>query len=295
MIYEHPLAYVLAMEGLALLRAFNGEHDRHFVDERLAEVRKLLDNDALQPEQVARADSIAGYRIWSQTYDAPNSAFDVDEPFLNPILDSLEPGDALDAACGTGRLAANLLARGHRVTGVDSSPEMLALAKAKLPKAEFHQADLTRLPLPDEAVDLVTCSLALTHVPDLAPVIAEFGRVLRPGGHLVISDMHAEGVLRAYNPHVRLPDGSPVRVASHRHLTGDYIRAALAAGLHVVSCEEPRNAPYRDDVPEDPATDPGPWEHWPWSLHALAPKAVRAANAEIPTMVIWQFRKARPA
>ena len=44
MIYQHPLAYLLGLEGVALLRAFNGEYDRDFTEARLAEIRALLDS-----------------------------------------------------------------------------------------------------------------------------------------------------------------------------------------------------------------------------------------------------------
>jgi hypothetical protein len=43
-IYQHPLAYLLDVEGLALLRGFAGWHDRDFIDPRLAEIRVLLDS-----------------------------------------------------------------------------------------------------------------------------------------------------------------------------------------------------------------------------------------------------------
>ena len=112
-------------------------------------------------------------------------------------LASREPGVALDAACGTGRFAEFLAKRGHRVIGVDSSPDMLAHARRRVPDAEFRLAELDRLPLPDDSVDVIVCALALVHVPRLHPVLAEFARVLRPGGDLVISDIHHELVTRA--------------------------------------------------------------------------------------------------
>ncbi|WP_234337094.1 class I SAM-dependent methyltransferase [Streptomyces xylophagus] len=62
--------------------------------------------------------------------------------------------------------------------------------------AHRPEVDLYRLPLPDDAVDTVVCALALEHIPELAPVLAEFARVLRPGGHLRISDAHLVSYLR---------------------------------------------------------------------------------------------------
>ncbi|WP_127933180.1 class I SAM-dependent methyltransferase [Nonomuraea polychroma] len=293
MIYEHPLAYVLGLEGLALLRSFTGEHDRTFVDARLAEIRKLLDDDTLADAavEVARVDTVEGYHIWSKTYDGPNSAFDIDEPFIREIVDALPAGVALDAACGTGRLAAYLAGRGHRVLGVDSSPDMLARARERVPQGEFHLGDLNRLPLPDDAVDLVVCSLALTHVPALDPVLAEFARVLRPGGQVVISDIHPDGVARGVIPSVRLPDGRPARVATYHHPIGDYLRAALAAGLQVRRCEEPPLESHDGPVPA--AAPLGPWDVWPWVLYDIVPEAARAAMAGEPSMVVWQFELGR--
>ena len=287
--YEHPLAYLLGVEGAALLRSFTGEFDRDFVEARIAEVRRLLDDETLAGAavEVDRLDAVAGYRMWSATYDQPNSAFDIDEPVIADIVASLPVGVALDAACGTGRHSRALAERGHRVIGVDGSADMLARARARVPEGEFLLGDLHRLPVADAEVDLVVCALALTHVPDLKPVIAEFARVLRPGGHLVISDVHHERVTWGSIPTVRGPNGQPARVATYRHPTGDYLRAALPVGLQPRRCEEPV-LPLPDRQP--PAPSPGPWDTWPWSLATLVPDAARAANAGSPAMVIWHFQ-----
>ncbi|TYB47293.1 methyltransferase domain-containing protein [Nonomuraea sp. PA05] len=290
MIYEHPLAYVLGLEGIALMRSFTGEHDRAFVEARLAEIRKFLDDDSLAGAavEVARVDTVPGYRIWSRTYDGPNAAFDLDEPFIREIVGALPAGDALDAACGTGRLAAYLAGRGHRVHGVDSSPDMLERARSRVPQAELRLGELCALPLADASVDLVVCSLALTHVPVLGPVLAEFARVLRPGGHVVTADIHPEGVARGVVPPVRLPDGRPGRVATYRHLVGDYVRAALAAGLLVRRCEEPL---HPEGEPGERAEVLERWDVWPWALCDLAPEAAHAAIAGRPSMLFWHFQR----
>jgi hypothetical protein len=49
MAYVHPLAYLVGLEGVALLHAFAGEYDRDFTEARLAEVRALLDSWSMQP------------------------------------------------------------------------------------------------------------------------------------------------------------------------------------------------------------------------------------------------------
>ena len=290
MIYQHPLAYLLGLEGIALLRGWAGDFDKEFVEARLAEVRRLLAADALANHDgvmVERGDTVTGYRRWAATYDQPrNSLFDADEPVMHQIIEGLPPGDALDAACGTGRYAEYLAGRGHRVLGVDSSPEMLARARARVPSGEFVLGDLHELPLPDSSIDLVVSALALAHVPTLAPVMAEFARVLRPGGNLVISDAHHEIVIRGSVPHAPGPNNEPGLAPSYRHTPGDFIRAALPVGLQVRRCEEP----YNDLPPPRPDTEltVTGWYEWPWSLLDLVPEASRAAWA-VPAVIVWHF------
>lgn len=109
MIYQHPLAYLLALEGLALMRSWAGDFDEEFVLARLAEVRQLLANDELAYHpgvKVRWGDVRSGYRDWAATYDEPsNGLFSLDTPVVGEILDGLGDGRgrmALDAACGTG-------------------------------------------------------------------------------------------------------------------------------------------------------------------------------------------------
>lgn len=283
MTYQHPLAFLVGLEGVALLRAFAGDEglDRAFVQARLDEVRRLLDEAA--PElgdgvETGHVGTVDGYRIWSQTYDDPgNPLIEVEEPVVHRILDGLPAGVALDAACGTGRHAEHLAARGHQVIGVDSSPDMLDRARKRVPDGEFHEGDLHALPVPDGSVDLVVCGLALTHVPDLAPVLSEFARVLRPGGHLVLSDIHVMSLYLGGVAHTAGPDGRPNLLPASRHLAGDYLNAAVPLGLRPVRCEEPR------------------WPANPWAGGPQAkqwcPDAAAAAYEATPAAVIWHFQR----
>jgi SAM-dependent methyltransferase len=203
-------------------------------------------------------------------------------------LSGREPGVALDAACGTGRFAAFLARRGHQVIGVDSSPDMLAHARRRVPDGGFHVAELDRLPLPDDSADVIVCALALVHVPRLEPVMAEFARVLRPGGDLVISDVHHERVTLGSVIKARGPEGKPCVVATYRHRIGDYLRAALSLGLRVKRCEEPTATGTGAPLPV-PATEVGDWRYWPWSLMGYLPSAAQAAG-RCPSLVIWHFQ-----
>ena len=299
MIYQDPLAYLLGLEGIALLDAWAGDHDRAFTDARLAEIRRLLDDEKLRDCGVLaeRVSTVTAYRQQSAGYDAEagGGLFAADEPVVAECLHGRTPGVALDAACGTGRFAEFLAKRGHRVIGVDSSPDMLAHARRRVPDGEFYVGDLDRLPLADDSVDVVVCSLALVHVPDLQPVLAEFARVLRPGGDLVISDIHHEHVTRGSVIKARGPAGEPGIVATYRHPLGDYLRAALSVGLQVRRCEEPTGRQPGEGQPTrplpGPATEIGDWRSWPWTLLGCVPAASRAAWGR-PVLVIWHFQLA---
>jgi SAM-dependent methyltransferase len=291
-IYQDPLAYLLGLEGIALLDAWAGDHDREFTEARLAEVRRLLDDEKLRDRGVlaGRIGTPAAYEQQSAGYDAEagGGLFAADEPVVAEYLSGREPGVALDAACGTGRYAEFLARRGHQVIGVDSSPHMLAHARRRVPDGEFHVAELGQLPLPDDSVDVIICALALVHVPRLQPVMAEFARVLRPGGDLVISDVHHDLVARGSVIKARGPAGEPRIAVTCRHQLGDYLRAALSLGLQVRRCEEPTATGTGAPLPV-PAGEIGDWRYWPWSLMGYLPSAAQAAG-RCPSLVIWHFQ-----
>jgi SAM-dependent methyltransferase len=119
--------------------------------------------------------------------------------FLDELFGADEEGvaDVLDAGCGTGLLAAELAARGYRVTGVDASEAMLARARRRLgPNATLIHATLPDLPLVG-TFDAATCTLdGFTYLApsDLAPAVESIARVLRPAGWLVF-DAHTDAMM----------------------------------------------------------------------------------------------------
>jgi hypothetical protein len=89
-IYQHPLAYLLGLEGVALLRAFSGEHDRDFTHARFSEIQALPNSAEELGEGVeARAMTTReGYALWAPTYDEPgNQLLELEQPIVLDILD----------------------------------------------------------------------------------------------------------------------------------------------------------------------------------------------------------------
>lgn len=292
--YLSPLGYLLGIEGAALLHAIReGSADRAFVEARIAEIRALLNEPSLAEAEGVEA-TVGGvsmaevYRDWAPSYDGPNTMIDIEQPIVQEILASLPVGTALDAACGTGRHAAYLASLGHEVIGVDASPEMLAVARKKLPDTEFHRADLHELPLPDASVDALVCALALSYVPDLAPVFAEFARVLRPGGHLVISDAHhLLSYVRPTLARATADGNAPAILAEYHRPLSDYLTAALPLGFQVRQCAEPRRTD-RVSALATPPPSPMP-THVSWELLNWCPEAADAAF-DVPSIVVWHFQ-----
>jgi SAM-dependent methyltransferase len=93
----------------------------------------------------------------------------------------------LDVACGPGTLAGAAAARQATVTAVDLSAAMLALARTRYPGVEFREADAEALPFAPASFDAVLCSFGLGHLPRPALAMAEFARVLAPGGVAAVS------------------------------------------------------------------------------------------------------------
>ena len=92
-------------------------------------------------------------------------------------------GSVLDVATGTGLVAERLLAEGHRVTGLDQSPDMLAVARSRFgDRVELVEASATAIPFADASFDHLTFTYLLRYVDDPAATLAELARVVRPGG-----------------------------------------------------------------------------------------------------------------
>lgn len=183
-----------------------------------------------------------GYAKWAARYDEEvNPLIAMEEPATLQALGDVAGKDVLDAACGTGRYALRLAQAGARVRSVDASEEMLAVARRKRDELglaiDLQTAELTALPYPDASFDAAVCALALCHLPDLRPAVAELARVLRPGGRLVISDFHPLCLLIGWRTCFRRPEATYM-VENYLHLIQEYVGALLATGLILTELRE---------------------------------------------------------
>ena len=144
----------------------------------------------------------------------------------------------LDAGCGTGSYAAAVEAHVGSLTLLDASEDMLLRAREKLADAdgaEFHQGWLQQLPFDDSSFDAVMTNQVLHHIGDddggswteHEKVFAEYGRVLRPGGVLVVNTCSQLQLRHGYWYYTLIPAAVGVPVGAR-----DCVVAGQAAFLY---------------------------------------------------------------
>lgn len=196
--------------------------------------RVLLAEEVEQRE----VSAVEGYDAMAPTYDlGTNPLIVVEEPHVEAILRSIPITNALDVGTGTGRHALKLAQSGGHVIGIDQSAEMLRVARQKakahnLP-IRFVSASLdAALPFASQQFDFVICALVLTHVAQLTAVMREFYRVLRPGGHVLITDFHPDTVLKlGWRTSCSPRPGVTFTLPNLPHTRSDYLDAITDAGF----------------------------------------------------------------
>lgn len=140
--------------------------------------------------------SSSGYDTFAEAYssDNENNAWNAyyERPAILSIMGNVEGLRVLDAGCGSGAHAAELISRGAIVTGVDASPGLLQIASRRLDgRAKLLLADLNEpMPFADASFDIVMSSLAMHYLPDWSTPLGEFSRLLSETGRLVFSTHH---------------------------------------------------------------------------------------------------------
>ncbi|HLY86769.1 MAG TPA: class I SAM-dependent methyltransferase [Gaiellaceae bacterium] len=175
-------------------------------------------------------------------------------------------GRLLDVGCGTGSYTAALAERGWDATGVDISVDMLRRARER--GVHAVQADATQLPFEDASFAAAVSVLTNTDLDDLAAVVREIVRVLRPGAPLVYLAVHPcfVGPHSVYDPERGRPElhagwyrragrydeapgiwrssGLRVRVGASHLPLGLFLQAFVDVGLTLERIEEPEEREY---------------------------------------------------
>ncbi len=170
------------------------------------------------------------------------------------ILDLVVGGrgslDALDVGCGTGFLSLELAGRGHRVSGIDFAPQMLAEARKKAAAqgvaVRFEEGDAEQLPFAEGSFDLVMTRHVLWTLPHPEQAIDEWIRVLRPGGRLAAMDSQ-------FDPSVL--ERSPQNARSSAEYAGIGDRLPFLGGRPQSEIEALLRAHGLADVGGDPVAD----------------------------------------
>ncbi|MBW4061463.1 class I SAM-dependent methyltransferase [Candidatus Saccharibacteria bacterium] len=108
-----------------------------------------------------------------------------DTPMIDNLLERLAiKSTVLDIGCGPGQFSQYLMGHGHKVTGIDTSDEMLAIARDKVPTGTFTKMDMRKLVYPDETFDACLVAYSLIHIPssELLTTLREIIRVMKVGG-----------------------------------------------------------------------------------------------------------------
>ena len=189
------------------------------------------------------------------------------DPVLWAFAGDVSGLTVLDAGCGTGYLTRKLHDQGARVTGIDVSERMIAIARARHPGLDFRVDSCSELATIETAhCDMVIANYVLMDAPDLPETMAAFHRVLKPNGLAVLVFSHPcfpqsratvleDGEEIRYD--WRFPYFEPSKCVDppwahfkskfiwfHRPLS-DYWKAFTKAGFAVVGFEEPRISPER--------------------------------------------------
>ena len=141
-----------------------------------------FDPEAVRAFEHARWERAAG--VYGATFA------NATRPFIEALLDAAQVARGtrmLDIACGPGFLASAGRARGAVARGLDFSPAMLAVARARDAEVRFDEGDAEALPYADASFDAVVANFGIHHVPRPGFALREAYRVLRDGGRVAFS------------------------------------------------------------------------------------------------------------
>jgi ubiquinone/menaquinone biosynthesis C-methylase UbiE len=112
-----------------------------------------------------------------------------DIKYIDKFLHHLNPNSRiLDVGCGPGQFTKHFSSKGHQATGIDITPEMISIARAKSPHLDFQIMDMRKLSFPDSTFHGLFSAYSILHIhsQDIPVTLQEFHRVLKPQGFLCI-------------------------------------------------------------------------------------------------------------
>lgn len=182
---------------------------------------------------MTRISAIDGHALWAPLYDTePNPLLHLERRSMNKLLNNLRPAVMIDVACGTGTWLLQYLQRGSTVFGVDACEPMLREAEKNRSLGNYLAlAEAEHLPFPALTANLVLCSMSLGYFQNLRQVFEEFNRVIVPGAHVAISDLHPAAVTAGWTRSFKR-DGHQYEFATHFHSIAEIAQAAQAVGFH---------------------------------------------------------------
>jgi SAM-dependent methyltransferase len=174
-----------------------------------------------------------GYDRWAATYDSdPNPLLHLEERYLCNLLPSFARKRVLDLACGTGRWLEKCTRLGFpSPVGVDISQTMLRVASIKPGLSErIVLGNCTSLPFSGRIFDLVICSFAVWHIPQIDLMARELSRVITQQATVILSDLHPDAYAQGWRTGFRDSSG-PQQIQTHPLSVQQLIDIFDVAGL----------------------------------------------------------------
>jgi ubiquinone/menaquinone biosynthesis C-methylase UbiE len=219
------------------------------------------------------------------TYDGIGDAYH--QYFARRLVDlaGISPGsDLIDVACGRGAVLLAAAPLAGSLTGIDVSPGMIELARTDLRAAGVESVDLQvmdaeQMTFAEASFDVVTAAFVLFFLPDPARAMAEFRRLLRPGGVVAVSTWAEEDPRWVWEDDLIAAAGTPQRRAVQRSFSDaeevvDLLTSTGFADVHVHREQTDINFPSEQD-----------WWDWHWSfslrgvLEQFDPASIEALRA----------------
>ena len=194
----------------------------------------MANADSLNRPQLAA--SREAFALWSQVYDhQANPLLSLEERFLSELLPPVRGLDVVDVGCGTGRWLQRLSPFGPgSLTGIDSSPEMIACARKKLgASATVMVGEAESMALRNSSADLIVASFVASYLPEICRLAAEVRRVARPTARVYLSDLHPATASACKWKRSFKSSGTEVELASCAHSVTEVIACFEGFGFEV--------------------------------------------------------------